>query len=310
MQPHNAKSEGRSFANSPNSVRRVLVMVNPHSRRGDTDLGAVLAMLESAGIEVRRESPDSAEEIERILAAQCSEVDLVLVAGGDGTLHSAVPAVVRHQKPMAILPLGTANDMARSLGIPEDLQAAGQVILDGRQKKVDLGRVNGEYFINAVNIGLGTEITHRLTEEVKKTWGVLSYLKALWEALARKNAFRAEIVVDGRRYRQRSIHLTIGNGRFYGGGNVVDEAATIDSGVLYLYSLKPQPLWKLMVLAPLLRLGKQGLADRTFTRTGRRIEIRASRQLEVHADGERVSHTPAVLEVIPGALTVLVPLED
>lgn len=288
--------------------RKALLIVNPNSRRGgETDLVAVTKRLEGSGFEIIQRESRSAEECARDLDRYCDEVDVVIVAGGDGTVSSVASSVYRHKKPLAILPLGTANDLARSLSIPEDLLAAGQLVVENTLRHVDLGLVNGHYFFNAVNIGLGTEVTHHLTKEVKRTWGVFSYLRTLKDTLSRKKSFRVWISVDGRTYRQRSIHITVGNGRYYGGGNVIDENAEIDSGMLCLYSIRPQPLWKLVWLAPLLRFGKQRLASQTFTASGVRVEITTTRPLEVHADGELVTHTPAKLEIIPRALAVYAP---
>jgi diacylglycerol kinase (ATP) len=305
--PKPATGAGTSSAASL-TPRKALLIVNPHSRRGsDVDLQTVIALLEAAGLVVIRRDPQSPAQCARELEAHCGELDVVIVAGGDGTVNSVAAFLYRHHKPLAILPLGTANDLARSLSIPDDVVAAGQLVLDGHMRRIDLGVVNDHYFFNAVNIGLGAVITHQLTPAAKQTWGVFSYLTALWKTLSRKRSFRLDITVDGRRYRQRSIHLTIGNGRYYGGGNVVDQQAQIDSGKLCLYSLQPQPTWRLLVLAPLVRLGRQRLASRTFSATGRRIEISTSRRLEVHADGELVTRTPATLTIIPGALSVFAP---
>lgn len=289
-------------------ARKALLIVNPHSRRGgETDLQAVTALLQESGFEVLRRESSSPEQCAREIDERGDQIALVIVAGGDGTVSSVAESLYRHQKPLAILPLGTANDLARSLSIPGDLLAAGQLVANGELRRIDLGRVNTRFFFNAVNIGLGSQVSRQLSKSEKKVWGVFSYLRAFWATLARKNAFRASISVDGRRYSQRSIHITVGNGRYYGGGNIVEQNAEIDSGALYLYSIKPQRRLKLIFLAPLLRLGKQRLAKRTFSTTGRRIEIHTSPQLEIRADGEFAGYTPAKLEVIPQALSVYAP---
>lgn len=300
----NTEPSNRAFV----ARRKALIILNPNSRRGsEADMQAVIALLEQSGFDVTQMQSNSAAQCAQELDHRCAEVDLVMVAGGDGTVRSAAASLYRHQKPLAVLPLGTANDLARTLSIPEDLPSVGHLVIDNQLRQVDLGIVNGHYFFNAVNIGLGTEVTHKLTRSVKKVWGIFGYLKALWETLSRKNSFRVWLSVDGRTYRQRSIHLTIGNGRYYGGGNVVDQDAEIDDGMLCLYSIEPQPIWKLVFLAPLLRLGRQRLAKQTLSLTGKRVEISTSKALEVHADGELVTHTPAKIEVIPNALAVYAP---
>ena len=126
-------------------------------------------------------------------------------AGGDGTISSMAGAIHDTQLPLAILPLGTANDLAKSIGIPDDLDQACEAIIAGHTRRIDLGKVNDHYFFNAVNLGLGTEITHELTQESKQQWGVLSYAKALLNAVRKRHAFTLNIGLDNRKLRVSGI---------------------------------------------------------------------------------------------------------
>lgn len=294
-----------------NALRTALLIVNPNSRSGsDADMQEGIALLEAAGILLINTTSNSAEQTRRLIVEHCRTIDLVILGGGDGTISSAAPALYQHQLPFAILPLGTANDLARSLGMSGDLLEAFQLIVKNHRSRMNLGVVNGHYFFNAANIGLGVRVTHELTPEIKKQWGVFSYLAAVFAALKKNRKFRATIRVDGKTYKVSSIQLAVGNGRYYGGGNVIDEYSTIDDGKLCLYSVPPLTLWELLTLAPLLRNGKQRLTDKIFTASGQRIEINTSRLREIHADGEPVSITPALFEVIPEALEVIRPQPD
>lgn len=288
--------------------RTALLIVNPNSRSGSAaDMEEGNALLEAAGIRLIHAASHSADETCQLIRQHRPTIDLVILGGGDGTISSAAPALYEHQLPFAILPLGTANDLARSLGMSDDLLEAFQVIAENHRSRVNLGVVNSHYFFNAANIGLGVRVTHELTPEIKKQWGVFSYLAAVFAALKKHREFCATILVDGQSHRVNSIQLAVGNGRYYGGGNVIDEYSTIDDGKLCLYSVPPLTLWELLTLAPLLRSGKQRLTDKIFTASGQRIEITTSRLREIHADGEPVSNTPAVFEVIPEALEVIRP---
>ncbi|MGM8228351.1 lipid kinase [Cellvibrio sp. ARAG 10.3] len=294
-----------------NTLRTALLIVNPNSRSGsDADIQEGIALLEAAGIQLINTTSNSAEQTRRLIVEHCRTIDLVILGGGDGTISSAAPTLYQHQLPFAILPLGTANDLARSLGMSGDLLEAFQLIVKNHRSRMNLGVVNGHYFFNAANIGLGVRVTHELTPEIKKQWGVFSYLAAVFAALKKNRKFRATIRVDGKPYKVSSIQLAVGNGRYYGGGNVIDEYSTIDDGKLCLYSVPPLTLWELLTLAPLLRNGKQRLTDKIFTASGQHIEINTSRLREIHADGEPVSITPALFEVIPEALEVIRPQPD
>ena len=285
---------------------RALLIINPNSRMGaEADITEGIQLLESAGFVLIKTESKSAQDTSILIDRHHQEIEMVIVGGGDGSINSAADAVYRHQLTLAILPLGTANDLARSLGLPKDLLEVFKIIAANKHRRIDLGSFDGRYFFNAANIGLGTRVTRALTPEIKKRWGVLSYLYAAFAAFKRNRPFRATIVVDDTHYCVRSIQLAVGNGRFYGGGNLIDESATIEDGSLKLYSLPPQTMWELLMVAPWLRAGKQRQLERIFTAVGRRIEITAHPNREIYADGELASRTPSVFEIIPRAIAVV-----
>lgn len=285
-----------------------LLIINPNSRKGaETDINTGIELLESSGFKVIQTESTCAKNTSELIDQHQKDIDVVIIGGGDGSINSAAEALYTHKLTLAILPLGTANDLARSLALPTNLTDAFKVIAENKRCKMDLGVANGRYFFNVANMGLGVGVSHELTPEVKKKWGVFSYLKAVLAAFKNNRTFRADITVDDKCYRMYSIQLAVGNGRFYGGGNVIDENATIDDGMLNLYSLQPQSFWALLLQAPLLRSGKHEQAARSFCAAGKRISIEAHPHREVHADGEPVTRTPVVFEIIPQALDVIRP---
>lgn len=292
--------------------RRALLLLNPGSRQGasadrDAGLSDGIGRLEAAGLALEKIISRSAAESAQIIRARRDSTDLVILGGGDGTVSSCAEVLLDCSLPFAILPLGTANDLARSVGV-NDLPQAFDAILSGQSVPIDLGVVNGHYFFNVANLGLGVRVTHELTPEVKQRWGVLGYLKALISAFVRHRHFLVEIRVGDQCHSVRSIQVAVGNGRFYGGGNAVAREAAIDDGMLHLYSLRPQTFLELLSLAPLLRGGHHDLVERVFTAEGRRLAIETNPPgMEVHADGEPVTRTPVTFSVKTAALTVMVP---
>ncbi|MDO3386320.1 lipid kinase [Gilvimarinus sp. SDUM040013] len=288
---------------------KALLVINPKSRQGaEAQLDDGLARLSEAGITVERLASKGPDESRQAVRDRKDELDLVIVGGGDGTISSMAGVLYECDLPLAVLPLGTANDLARSLGLSGDLNEAFEVIIAGERQCIDLGVVNEHYFFNVAHLGLGVKVSEELTDEVKKYWGVLSYLKAFFAALTRVKQLKANMSVDGVHYRLRSIQMAIGNGRYYGGGNVVDEKTRIDDGKLSLYSLRPQTVWELLTLAPLLRDGRQHDNKRVFNAQAERIDITTGRKtMKIHADGEPVTQTPAHFSVIRQAIEVLAP---
>lgn len=287
---------------------KALLLINPHSRNGnDVNIQEGIELLRSAGTEVIIKKIDRSTPATQFIEELHQEIQLVIIGGGDGTIHSALPGVYRFKLPFAILPMGTANDLARSLGIPPDIDEAFRFIYENNYRKINLGVVNGHYFFNAAHIGLGVKVTRELTPDLKKKWGVFSYLKAIFSAFSRNKTFRVILQSGSNTRSMKSIQLAVGNGRYYGGGNIIDEKSEIDDGQLYLYSIYPITFWQMLTCAPLLRFGKHQFTNKTLTLSNQKFYITTIPPLEIHADGEQISKTPAEFEVIPHALEVICP---
>lgn len=287
--------------------KRALLIINSKSKNGASDISRAVDILSEAGIALTAKAVSDAEELRRLIIQHRNEVDFVVVGGGDGTINAAAPAMMQTGLPMGILPMGTANDLARTLNIPFDVEEAAKVIAVGRQHRIDLGVVNGRYFFNIANIGLGAQVKNNVSYEMKQHWGVLSYVRGLVKAIKSYRPFHAKITCDGHVHRVASIQIAVGNGRHYGGGMTVSEAARIDDGTCYLYSVKPSSLWSIVKSAFAFRSGQFKRHHPVDLDRGSQIEIKTSRRLPVTADGELVTYTPARFAVCKAAIVVFVP---
>lgn len=236
------------------------------------------------------------------------EVDLVVVGGGDGTVNASLKGVLETGLPLGVLPLGTANDLARTLGIPSEPSRAAAVIATGQLRRVDVGQVNDQFFINVASMGLSVELTRQLTGKLKRRWGRVGYLVAALRALGRAKAFVADVSTGEKTTRVRSLQIAVGNGVYYGGGMAVYDAAGIDDQCLDFYSLEPQHLWRLPLILPAFRQGRNRALPgvRAFC-SGGPLEIRTRPALPVNTDGEITTATPARFQLLPRALSVFVP---
>jgi YegS/Rv2252/BmrU family lipid kinase len=287
--------------------KRALLLLNHKARQGQSDLGACLTRLEDAGYELIPEAKH--KNPSDLVRAYANRVDLVIIGGGDGSLNAAVDGLVDTQLPLGILPLGTANDLARTLDIPLEPNSASEVILKGNQRRIDLGWVNGKHFFNVASVGLSVEITKELTRETKSRWGKLAYLLTSMRVLYRARPFSAEIRTEGERLRVRTLQIAVGNGRYYGGGMTVHADAQIDDQTLHLYSLEIDRWWKVFPLLPIMRLGAVKGSTNLRVLTGTQFDISLpSRRRPINADGEIVGQTPCRIRLVPRALSVFAPV--
>jgi YegS/Rv2252/BmrU family lipid kinase len=284
-----------------------LLIANRHSRTGDRDLSAAIEALKEGGIAIVERQCERSDAVADVIGRDGGEVDLVVLAGGDGTMNAAADALVERQLPLGILPTGTGNDLARTLAIPTDLEEAARVIVAGRQHRIDLGQANGKHFFNVASIGLSAEVTRHHTAERKRRLWLLAYVLSVRDAWRTTWPFRARLRCDGRPLELRALQVTIGNGRHYGGGMTVSEDASIDDGWLDVYALKPRRFWHLLLLFPALRSGRLRRSEAALVLRGRTVEVGTRRRLPVNTDGELTTYTPARFSVVPSALPVFVP---
>jgi len=290
-------------------TRRALLLINPGARRGETADDA-RADLEASGLDLEVVTSFDIRQVGDIIRREQSGIDRVLVAGGDGTLNAVLQGLVGTNLPLGILPVGTANNLARTLRIPSSLREAAQVAAHGSRRAIDLGWVNGRYFFTTASIGLSVGITEALTPETKQRWGALAYGVAALRALARSHPFRAEIRWAGGSRHSRTIQIVVGNGRYYGSALPVAEDASIEDSRLDLYSLEVRHWWQLLAIAPALARGRQGKKRSVEALRATEFEIRTPAPMEINVDGEICSQTPATCRVIPRALEVYAPADS
>lgn len=286
---------------------RALLLVNRHARHGNQQLSAAIDQLKTLNLELLEESTENPQQLAELIRHYQHQVDLVIVGGGDGTLNAAVDALVETGLPLGILPLGTANDLARTLEIPNSLSEACEIIARGQLRRIDLGWVNGKHFFNVASLGLSVQITKKLTKEVKRRWGVFAYAITALQVILQIRPFRAEIRINGKSIKVKTIQIAVGNGRYYGGGMAVVHDATIDDQRLDLYSLELRHWWQIIALLPAMRGGTHTNWRGVRALSGQKIQVYTRKPRPINTDGEITTYTPAEFRVIPQALAVLVP---
>lgn len=287
--------------------RRALFLINPYARQGAGPIAAVRASLAADGIEPVERPWPAREGLRDLIRAEAAHFDLAIIGGGDGTLNGAAGALAETRLPLGVIPLGTANDFARTLAIPADPLAAARLIARSVPRPVDLGEVNGHPFLNVASVGFSADLARRLTTAAKKWLGIAGYGVVAARLMAQSRLFTAYIEHDERVEKVRTLQVSVGNGRHYGGGMTIATDARADDGRLDFYSLEVDHWWRLLALLPALRHGTQGQWPdvRAFRTTA--VVVRTRTPRPVNTDGELVTYTPAHFSVRPGALLVHAP---
>lgn len=291
----------------------VALVINAGARRGrDALLGAETALRRAGFRSVAVHPVSSGGELATTLGAVVgSGPGLLVVGGGDGTVGCAADRVRGTSTVLGVLPLGTANDFARTLEIPTDVPAAVRTLVAGQVVDVDLGRVDGHTFLNVASIGLSVEVTRRLTPGLKRRLGPAAYPAATLAAYRHHRPFGARLdFPDGDHPTLELddlIQVAVGNGRHYGGGNSVSPTASLDDHLLDVYVIERGRLRDHVSIARFLKDGTFVEHERVHHLTTRRVRVTTDTALPVNLDGELGLSTPADFTVERNALHVMVP---
>ena len=273
----------------------------------ERSIGDALVCLASQGFDLDIRQSSDRNSLALLIHECVAGVDAIVIAGGDGTVNSAIPALIEARKPVGILPFGTANDLALTLGIPADPVAAAGVIAAGVTRAIDVGRVNDAWFLNVASIGLSVQIAERQDEELKKQWGIFSYVVAAVGTLTEAQRFEATVSCAGRKERVHAYQIAVGNGIHYGGGLVVSPEASIDDGLLDVSAIEKVSVADLIALAPRLRDGTLVERDDVAFFRGPTARVETLEPMPVNTDGEVTSETPAEFSVVRRAIRVYAP---
>jgi YegS/Rv2252/BmrU family lipid kinase len=305
-------------------VSSLLVIVNPDAGGARKDPGLLTRIRAHpvlAGAQVVLTS-DSREVRDLAARARRKGKEEVMVAGGDGTVHHAINGLLGSGDPpgstpdrplptLSVLPLGTANDFARSLGLsPDPLEVLKQRNPD-RTRKLDVIRVEGagdRWCVNVVTGGMAGKEELAPEAEAKESWGMLAYLRKGVEALEGDlPVYEITLSLEGGEVLTVRAHtLVLGNGRYAGGAIPVTPSALLDDGLLDLLLVPELEPSEMAVLTPLLLLGRHTDHDALPFRRTRRVKLQAHPPLDLSLDGEMARAQEATFRVSPEALRVLV----
>lgn len=301
---------------------------NPDSGKGESGPLLREAARDRVGVSyyTTRDADHLAGLINKAIEAH---VPRVVVAGGDATIHLAINALMAHAEApgggpaelpsLGIVPVGTANDLARSLGLPMDLKEALRVALDIDHQPIDVlrlessghdGRPGGRvrYAVNAVTGGLSVRIHDEMDAEVKKWWGGFAYAKTMLGVIGDANNYEVTLTADGEPRRGEAFGLVVANGS-RAGGQVLVPTARLDDGLAEAALVcAPDGPERIKLLAEFAAGVHMDSPRVQWSRT-RRVVIQADPAMPLIADGERCGDTPVEIQVMHHAIHIAAPAD-
>ncbi|HUD93793.1 diacylglycerol/lipid kinase family protein [Sphingobium sp.] len=287
-----------------------ILVVNAHSRRGQDNFAQAREKLEAAGI--RLIAAHAVEDPEQMAATVRDAVEsgapMVIVGGGDGSMSGTVDEFVGKDCVFGVLPLGTANSFARTLGLPLDLDGAIQAIATGKRRRVDLGMIDHDYFVNAASLGLSPMIGQTVPHKLKRYLGRIGYLLWAMKCSVGFRAFRLTIDDGVSERRMWSTEVRILNGPYHGGVELSDHA-DVDTGEIVVQAVvgrsKPRLAWDWY--AKFVKLRDRNAHTEEFHGKSFRIDCHPRQRISI--DGEVLAKTPVMVKIAAGAVEVAVPEE-
>lgn len=294
---------------APRRIERVLLIVNPASRRASRIRQRAEKAFAKAGVEcdvMPTEAPGHATTIARDNAQKYSAV---FTLGGDGTVMEVLSALAHQNTPVGVLAGGTANVVARTLGIPLNPTRAIPLLLSGDEARLDLGRLgDGRRFAIGLGVGLDATMIAEAPARLKKRFGFMAYVVGGYKAVLRNQKFTLRLTVDGHVYERPASAVLIANfGAVLNNLIAFGNGILHDDGLLTACVFSPANLWD--ALRILWRMIRKDFGDDPclFYKSGREFRVETFPEMPSQADGELLGVTPLSASVDPLAGTLLIP---
>lgn len=286
------------------SQKKLRLIYNPYAgrRKMVNQLDEVIRIFQEGGYEVTVHRTNSPEDIEQI-AAKSQNMDTVVIAGGDGSVHQAVNGLMKisaEKRPvLGILPVGTANDLAYAIKLPKTISAACKVIVQGNTFEMDLGKVNERYFVNVASAGMLTDVSTKVDIRVKNSLGQLAYYLKGIETLPSFRPFHVEFEQEGRKYSEDALLLLAVNGLSVGGFRQLIPKASLTDGKLNFLLVKLSGWPETMRLLLKVVGGGKVESDKIVQFQTDYVRITCDREISSDLDGEWGPGSPWEISIGP-----------
>jgi len=296
-------------------IRNVRVIINPAAGRGESVLPVINLSMKEAGIKWHASvTHEAGEAIKFAKAAVKERVDALAVYGGDGTLMEAISGLIGSKIPLAILPGGSANIMAKELGIPQDLKEACALMsqVPFTTKTIDIGQFSGHYFILGVSLGFGADLIEGADRETKNRIGFFAYFLSAAAALRKTKKAVYHLEIDGQKHEVQGLTCIVTNTGNLGFSDIsYDKHIDVSDGLLDVIVVREANLSLLKLMAvTLLRRERPENLELVEHWQGKDVSVSSSPRQTIQYDGEVLEDMPLHIKIIPQAIRVLVPKEE
>ena len=278
----------------------------------DRALASVLPVISTETKELKIVQTEEAGETKDICSKLGEQYDLVVILGGDGTVHEAINGLagLRKRPVLAILPGGTCNDFSRMLKIPQNLKKAAEAIMNGLPVPVDVGKVNDHYFLNFWGIGLIAHTSNNIDENQKRLMGKMSYFISAFRTVKEAEAFRFKMTTDHGEYEDEAVMIVVLNGKYIGANQIPLPTIQMDDGLFDVLIVKESSFGAFLEL---FSLEPATPAKQNFDVSEARLmhlqttslSIETEDILAADTDGEIYMETPATMEVLKHHLQMI-----
>ena len=294
-------------SDSPKSAR---IILNPLAGNAEHLAGVerAQALWQAHGWTVERRTTQYAgHAVELAREAAAGGCDLVVAAGGDGTVNEIVNGIANTRSALAALPVGTGNVWVRELKLPLRPEIAAAALLEGASYPLDLGQAGERYFLLMAGVGFDASVTRRVRPELKRRFGILAYLIQALSIARDVRGTRVRILLDERPVKGHVLMVVISNSRLYGGFLHIAHQASLTDGLLDVAVIKGQDARSapLHLLSILLRRHHFN-PDLAYYRA-REVSVTGPAPLDVQVDGDLIGVTPMTFRAVPGALQAWLP---
>jgi YegS/Rv2252/BmrU family lipid kinase len=285
----------------------LLLIVNPSAAGGRTlrRLSVVEAALAALGVPVETALTRSLEHADELVAQAAAAGKVAVASGGDGLLGRVAGAASTCDAVVAALPGGRGNDFLRTLGVGSDPVAAAAALADAVERRLDLGVANGRHFVGIASVGFDSDV-QVLANRTRFIRGAPVYTYAALRTLLSWKPCRFTVEIDGEPVPHIGWSVAAGNAQYYGGGMRYAPTASLTDGALDVILAAESSRPHFLTQLPRVFSGRHIDDGHVTVRRARRLTVDAERPFQLYADGDPIADLPAVIEIQPGALRMLI----